>query len=118
MIADAKLCLKQMKFTGRPGWYSQEQTIGSVLTVDVCIYYETDLSKNMDELNDVYNYEEIYSCVKSAIEIGDKLIEETARKIAVGLKDMFVGIAKTEITLTKLNPPVGNTQGSSITYVF
>lgn len=99
--------LTGMKFHAFHGVLSQEKKVGNTFIVDLTMY--TDLQKAIltDELSDTINYSLVYEIVKKEMEIPSDLLEHIAGRITKKLKESFINIEKIEVSVTKLNPPIG-----------
>lgn len=88
------------------GCLEEEAIIGGNYIVDVKI--ETDFSRAQvsDELSKTVDYVSVFNIVKAQMAIRSKLIEHAAALIADELVKQFPAIQKTEVTVTKLNPPM------------
>jgi dihydroneopterin aldolase len=97
------------------GCLQEEALIGSEYEVDVIM--ETDFSKaaESDELNQTIDYVVVYNIVKEQMAIRSKLLEHVAQRIIKRLKNEFPLLAKTEVKVTKINPPMnGNVARVSV----
>ena len=99
--------LVNMEFYAYHGCFREEQIIGNKFTVTLTV--ETDLSipAESDELSDAVNYQELYKLVKKEMEITSKLLEHVAKRIVVSIHQSFPAIKKINVSISKLNPPVG-----------
>jgi len=60
-----------------------------------------------DELEDTINYATIYDLINKEMKIPSRLLEHVAGRIIYSLKDHFPQISEIELSLSKLNPPIG-----------
>jgi dihydroneopterin aldolase len=103
----AAISISGMEFHAFHGCFKEEQVIGNTFIVD--IYLETDTSEAeiSDDLKKTVNYAAVYGLVKKEMEITSKLIEHVARRILNSITLSFPQITFTELTVAKMNPPVG-----------
>ena len=59
------------------------------------------------------NYQEIYDAVKEEMDKRSKLIENVARRIIDAINDRFPQIKYTELSLSKINPPITGQVGKA-----
>lgn len=107
-MTQGKIKLKGIRFTSFHGMYEEERQKGNTFEVDVTVY--TDFSPDAlsdDSLMGTVDYEEIYRCVAEEMGVSSYLLEHVAFRIAKRLLKEFSQIAKTEITVSKFNPPIG-----------
>jgi dihydroneopterin aldolase len=99
--------IEGMKFYAFHGHFESEQIVGNDFLVNLRI--ETDCSKaaHSDNLNDALNYQTAYEIVKKEMEITSHLLENVAKRILDNLHGHFATIAKAEVKISKMNPPMG-----------
>jgi 7,8-dihydroneopterin aldolase/epimerase/oxygenase len=98
------------------GCLEEEALIGGDYIVDVKI--ETDFSRaqTTDDLSKTVDYVAVYNIVKEKMSVRCKLIEHAAALIADGLVGRLPAIQRTEVTVTKINPPMnGDVKEVSVT---
>jgi dihydroneopterin aldolase len=95
-----------MKFYAFHGVLPQERYVGNHFSVDVSIAVPLENALRTDDLNDTINYTTVYSLIKKEMDIPSCLIEHVAGRILCSLKKHFPGITETELSLSKLNPPI------------
>ena len=91
---------------GYHGCSEEEGKIGRTFKVDVAL--EADLKKaaSEDKLSDTINYVTIYDIVKEEMSIRSRLMEHVAQRIYDHLLKEFPQVAKAEVKVSKLNPPI------------
>lgn len=97
------------------GCLEEESKIGCNYIVDVMM--ETDFSEaaKTDDLSKTIDYVVVYNIVKTQMAIRSKLIEQVGQRIMDELKKELKGLKKTEVKVTKLNPPMnGNVDSVAI----
>jgi dihydroneopterin aldolase len=108
--------VKGIKLYAYHGCLDEEALIGGQYIVDVKI--ETDFSRAQvtDDLSKTVDYVSVFNVVKSRMAIRCRLIEHAAALIAEELVKQFPAIQVTEVTLTKINPPMnGDVKEVSVT---
>jgi len=95
-----------MKFYAFHGYYEFERRIGNNFIVDV--ETEVDLSHDpKDSIEQTVNYESIYKICDEIMQQKYKLLESVAYDIAHKIKSKYSKVKSVQVTLGKLNPPVG-----------
>ena len=106
-ISDTYVCIDNMRFRARHGVMPQEYDTGGTFQVSLRIGYPFEASLSTDDVNDTLNYAEVYEVVKKEMQIPSALIEHVAGRIIKALFTKFGRITTIDITLKKINPPMG-----------
>lgn len=96
-----------MEFFSYHGCFKEEQIIGTRFLVDVSLDTDTREAEKTDNLHDTVNYQSVYLAVKDEMAIKSKLLEHVSRRIINRLFRDFTTIMAIEMTISKMNPPVG-----------
>jgi 7,8-dihydroneopterin aldolase/epimerase/oxygenase len=110
-----KILVEGIKVYAYHGCLEEEGRIGANYIVDVTM--ETDFSEaaKTDDLSKTIDYVIVYDIVKKEMAIRSKLIEKPAQQIINELKNRFPSLKRTEVKVTKLNPPMnGNVEKVSV----
>jgi dihydroneopterin aldolase len=101
------ICLNNIRVYAFHGCMDEEARIGSDYTVDLKL--ETDFSKaaQSDSLEHTIDYVAANLIVREEMAIRSKLIEHVAARILQRLKLEFGALEFAEVTVTKINPPMG-----------
>jgi len=98
------------------GCLEEESVIGANYVVDVRIETNFSEAQQTDDLSKTVDYVVVYNIVKSEMAIRSKLLEHVAGRIADALIRQISEIAKADVTVTKLNPPMnGDVKEVSVT---
>lgn len=99
--------LVNMEFFAHHGHFREEQIIGNKFLVSFSA--ETDLTTPAltDDLNDALNYQELYDLISEEMAIPSKLLENVAGRILLRVKKSYPGVRWAQVSISKLNPPVG-----------
>lgn len=102
-----RISLEGLEFHAFHGVYPHERESGNWFEVDIAV--ETDFSRaaTTDELAGTVNYEALFRIVKEEMEQPSKLLETVTEKIAQDVLESFPGVLSVELTVSKLNPPIG-----------
>lgn len=99
------------------GVFDAERTLGQFFITDVVMHLDLTPASTTDDLNGTVHYGEAYQMIEEIIK-GEpvNLIEHLAEKVSKALFDRYDRIVGTEVTITKVNPPIeGNYDNVSIT---
>ena len=102
-----QLLLKNLTFYAYHGVFPEENKIGGTYIVTLSLDIDLQKASETDNLEDTINYQLVYDVVKEQMQIQSKLIEHVAGRILRAVMSKFPQIAKAEVRLKKLNPPLG-----------
>jgi len=99
------------------GALDAERQLGQFFLTDVVMHLDLKDASENDDLDRTIHYGEAYQLVEDVIRGRPvNLIEHLAEKVSQSLFDRYDKIIGTEITITKMNPPIdGNYEHVSIT---
>uniref|UniRef100_UPI00404B6CD1 dihydroneopterin aldolase n=1 Tax=Flavobacterium sp. TaxID=239 RepID=UPI00404B6CD1 len=89
------------------GCLVEESKIGSNYRVDLTVKTDLKKSAETDNLNDTVDYVHLNKIVKDAMAIRSKLLEHVAKRIIDTIFDEIKSVSKVNVTVSKLNPPIG-----------
>jgi dihydroneopterin aldolase len=101
-----KIVLTDMRFYAFHGVCSQEKAVGNHFLVSLSLTASLDRAAASDDLDDTINYADVYETVKREMDVPSRLVEHVAARIISSLKNRFPQILETELSLSKLNPPI------------
>ncbi len=106
-ITEGHIYLREARFHACHGVMPQERQVGADFRVSLSV--ETDLTKAVasDDISDALNYATLYEVVKREMQIPSRLLEHVAGRIAQAVFDRFPEVTALEISITKVNPPMG-----------
>ncbi len=96
-----------MKFYAYHGYYPEERVQGGWYIVDVMLETVITRAANDDDIHGTVNYEHIYKLVASQMQKSVSLIEHLAKRIVDSISSAFPHLSKLEVTVKKLQPPIG-----------
>lgn len=108
----AMITLEGMDFYSFHGHFAEEQKIGTHFEVDLSVEVATDDAERSDHLTDTLDYQSLYRLVKGEMEKDSKLLEHVARRIIDAVYNTFPAVTWVEVTVAKLNPPLGGKIGA------
>ena len=102
-----KIYLKGMEFYAFHGCCPEEQIAGNDFIVDIVIDYDMEKASKSDNLCDALNYAEGYELVDNEMFKRSNLLENVCRRILDRLFGRFNNMNWAEVSVAKLNPPIG-----------
>lgn len=111
--------LQQLRFYAYHGALQQERVVGGEYVVDLHLTVDVEASAYAsDSLEGTVNYAEVYDCVAAEMKVPSNLLEHVAHRIASRLLKDFPRVLKADVTICKLNPPMGAaSSGASVRLV-
>lgn len=106
-ISQSYIILRELRFHAFHGVMPQERKVGAEFSVSVRV--ATDLSQPVDSdaIADTLNYAMLYEIIKREMAQPSQLLEHVAGRIGKAVMDTFPQVTSMDVTLTKLNPPMG-----------
>lgn len=99
--------LKNIRVHAHHGCLREESIIGSDYEVDVAVWSNLEKASRTDNLMDTVDYVLINRIVKEEMAIPSKLLEHVSQRIIDRLTHEVPSIEKMEVTVAKINPPIG-----------
>lgn len=96
-----------MHFFAFHGCLPQERKDGNDFLVDFRCNFDLSTAAKSDQLEDTIDYSEIYRIVAEQMAIPSVLLENVAGRIRDGIEAEFPFIPEFEVSVIKMNPPVG-----------
>lgn len=106
-LMSSKIYLRNVRFHAFHGVLPQEGIVGNDYLVNLVLDYDFSSAMKTDELQGTLNYAEVYQKVREEMETPSKLLEHVAGRIAHRLFSDFPEIQKLQLSITKVNPPMG-----------
>lgn len=100
--------LSRLRFYAFHGVLPQERTVGGDYEVSLLLTLRNaEAALLHDELEGTVNYAEVFELVRQEMGIAACLLEHLAHRIATRLLAKFDKIEEVEVSITKVNPPMG-----------
>ena len=99
--------LKNIRIFTNHGCLIEEEKIGSDYLVNLAVKAQLHIAAASDNLKDTIDYVQLQQIVKNEMSVRSKLLEHVGQRI---INRIFVEIPlvdEAEITISKLNPPIG-----------
>lgn len=106
-LMSSKIYLRNVRFHAFHGVLPQEGIVGNDYLVNLVLDYDFSSAMKTDDLQGTLNYAEVYQKVREEMAVPSKLLEHVAGRIAHRLFSDFPEIQKLQLSVTKVNPPMG-----------
>lgn len=106
-LMSSKIYLRNVRFHAFHGVLPQEGIVGNDYLVNLVLDYDFSSAMKTDDLQETLNYAEVYQKVREEMVVPSKLLEHVAGRIAHRLFSDFPEIQKLQLSITKVNPPMG-----------
>ena len=106
-LMSSKIYLRNVRFHAFHGVLPQEGIVGNDYLVNLVLDYDFSSAMKTDDLQGTLNYAEVYQKVREEMAVPSKLLEHVAGRIAYRLFFDFPEIQKLQLSITKVNPPMG-----------
>lgn len=106
-LMSSKIYLRNVRFHAFHGVLPQEGIVGNDYLVNLVLDYDFSSAMQTDDLQGTLNYAEVYQKVREEMAVPSKLLEHVAGRIAYRLFSDFPEIQKLQLSITKVNPPMG-----------
>ena len=106
-LMSSKIYLRNVRFHAFHGVLQQEGIVGNDYLVNLVLDYDFSSALTTDDLQGTLNYAEVYQKVREEMAVPSKLLEHVAGRIAHRLFSDFPEIQKLQLSITKVNPPMG-----------
>lgn len=106
-LMSSKIYLRNVRFHAFHGVLPQEGIVGNDYLVNLVLDYDFSSAMKTDDLQGTLNYAEAYQKVREEMAVPSKLLEHVAGRIAHRLFSDFPEIQKLQLSITKVNPPMG-----------
>ena len=106
-LMSSKIYLRNVRFHAFHGVLPQEGIVGNDYLVNLVLDYDFSSAMKTDDLQGTLNYAEVYQKLREEMAVPSKLLEHVAGRIAHRLFSDFPEIQKLQLSITKVNPPMG-----------
>ena len=106
-LMSSKIYLRNVRFHAFHGVLPQEGIVGNDYLVNLVLDYDFSSAMKTDDLQGTLNYAEVYQKVREEMAVPSKLLPDAAGRIAQRLFSDFPEIQKLQLSITKVNPPMG-----------
>lgn len=106
-LMSSEIYLRNVRFHAFHGVLPQEGIVGNDYLVNLVLDYDFSSAMKTDDLQGTLNYAEVYQKVREEMAVPSKLLEHVAGRIVHRLFSDFPEIQKLQLSITKVNPPMG-----------
>ena len=114
-VKSSYILLENVKFYAFHGVLPQERKVGNDYQVSLRIGYDISRAMVSDDVNDTLNYAEVYQLLSQEMSVPSALLERVAGRIGDRLFRKFPSIQSIDLTIIKVNPPMGaDSEGAGV----
>lgn len=114
-VKSSYILLENVKFYAFHGALPQERKVGNDYQVSLRIGYDISRAMVSDDVNDTLNYAEVYQLLSQEMSVPSALLERVAGRIGDRLFRKFPAIQSIDLTIIKVNPPMGaDSEGAGV----
>lgn len=114
-VKSSYILLENVKFYAIHGVLPQERKVGNDYQVSLRIGYDISRAMVSDDVNDTLNYAEVYQLLSQEMSVPSALLERVAGRIGDRLFRKFPAIQSIDLTIIKVNPPMGaDSEGAGV----
>ena len=106
-IERSYIYLRDIRFHAFHGVAPMEKKVGADFMVSIRVAVDVSAALDRDDVDTTLNYACLYEVVKKEMMIPSNLIEHVAGRIGEAVFAAFPQVESLDISLTKLNPPMG-----------
>ncbi len=103
----AYIQLEDLEFYAYHGHFKEEQQIGNKFLMSILIKTDIKKTAETDNLSDAVDYVSIYKIAQEEMQKTSKLLETVIMRIVKRLFTTYPQIEYVDVSLSKLNPPIG-----------
>ena len=104
---NSEITLHRLRFHAYHGVLPQERIVGNDYEVTIVMHCDIMAAALSDDVADTINYAEAYQVVSDVMNTPCNLLERVAWLIADALLSRFPSLEAADVSVTKLNPPMG-----------
>lgn len=99
--------LEDMEFYAYHGHFKEEQQVGNKFLMNISIKTDIKKTAQTDNLSHAVDYVSIYKIAQEEMQKPSKLLETVVMRIVTRLFNTYPEIEYVDVSLSKLNPPLG-----------
>lgn len=114
-LTESSICLNNVRLYAYHGVLEQERRVGGEYSVSMRVHYNIYKAMQTDDVADTLNYAQLLEIIKREMAMPSNLLEHVAGRIGKSIFLEFPQSEAIDLTVTKLNPPMGaDCEGASI----
>ena len=106
-MTSSYIYIKEARFHAYHGIFPQEQTLGQDFLVSVRCGVDISAAMEHDMLEVSLDYGALYRLIEREMAVRSQLVERVAGRIAEAVFKEFPEVKSLDLSITKLNPPIG-----------
>ena len=106
-VKECYINITNLRFHAYHGVLPQERLTGNDYLINLRVRCSIEKAMHTDSVEDTLNYATVYEVVSSEMKTPSNLLEHVAGRIGAHLFDMFPEIKDIDLSISKLNPPMG-----------
>lgn len=106
-LTESSICLNDIRLYAFHGVLEQERRVGGEYSVSLRVHYNIYKAMETDNVADTLNYAQLLKIVKREMAVPSNLLEHVAGRIGKTVFHEFPQAEAIDLTVTKLNPPMG-----------
>ena len=106
-LTESSICLNDIRLYAFHGVLEQERRVGGDYSVSLRVHYNIYKAMETDNVADTLNYAQLLKIVKREMAVPSNLLEHVAGRIGKTVFHEFPQAEAIDLTVTKLNPPMG-----------
>ena len=106
-VTSSYIYIKEARFHAYHGIFPQEQTLGQDFLVSVRCGVDISAAMEHDMLEVSLDYGALYRLIEREMAVRSQLVERVAGRIAEAVFKEFPEVKSLDLSITKLNPPIG-----------
>ncbi len=106
-LTESSICLNDIRLYAFLGVLEQERRVGGEYSVSIRVHYNIYKAMETDNVADTLNYAQLLKIVKREMAVPSNLLEHVAGRIGKTVFHEFPQAEAIDLTVTKLNPPMG-----------
>ena len=114
-LAESTIFLNDVRLYAYHGVLEQERRVGGEYSVSLRVHYNIYKAMKSDNVTDTLNYAHLLDIVKREMASPSNLLEHVVARIGKAIFKEYPLAESIDLTLTKLNPPIGaDTSGAGV----
>ena len=105
---NSSIYINDLRLHAYHGVLPQERRVGGDFLVNLRVHYNIIRAMESDDVSDTLNYAELCHIVEREMAVPSQLLEHVAGRIAHAVFAAFPESTAIDLSLTKLNPPMGH----------
>src|SRR3712207_1578273 len=107
VLKESYVYLRNLRFHAYHGVEAQERLTGNDYEVDLRLAVDVGQAILSDDVSHTVNYASVYELVRQEMAVPSNLVEHVAGRIGMRIMEQWPQVTMVDISLTKLNPPMG-----------